>query len=135
MEVPMVRVPHRQWILSRLGLALVLWMGMLGGCYTAGEADLPVEIVLTMQATIVDLNPDAGSVMVKEEETYRTWRVAVVESTWVRARDGRHIDLAELRIGEKIEIRGTSRLENLITAYEINSLEDHPEEEDKDRPN
>ena len=117
-----------------MGVTLSLCGGMVGGCYTAKEGELPVAIVLVMRATVVDLNPDAGSVMVKEEETYETWRVAVVESTWVRARDGRHIDLADLRLGEKIEIRGTSRIDNLITAHEINSLEDHPEEEDNDRP-
>jgi hypothetical protein len=131
----MERIVHRSWVLPALGIAFCLWGGAIAGCYTAKEGELPVAIVLVMQATVVDLNPDAGSVMVKDDETHETWRVAVVESTWVRARDGRHIDLAELRIGEKVQIKGISRIDFLITAHEIYSLEDHPEDEDGDRSN
>jgi hypothetical protein len=131
----MERIGHGLQTLPVLGIALCLSVAMLGGCYTVGEGDLPVAIVLVMQGTVVDLNPEAGSVMVKEEENHDTWRVAVVESTWVRAPDGRHIDLGDLRLGEKVQIKGTSRIDFLITAQEINSLEDHPEEEDNDRTN
>ena len=134
-EVQMVRADYRSRVVLAAGITLLLAIGALCGCIVAKEGELPPATVLVMRATIVDLDSEAGSVTVKEDEIYDTWQVAVVESTWIRAPDGRHIGLEDLRVGERIEIRGTSRVNSLMTAREIISLEAHPEESNENRSN
>jgi len=131
----MERADHRLPVVLVLGIILSLAAGSWSGCTIAREGELPAAIVLVVRATIVDLDPKAGSVIVKEDEIYNTWQVAVVESTWIRAQDGHELDLEDLKIGERVEVRGTSRVTNLITAREIISFEEHPEEENENRSN
>jgi hypothetical protein len=131
----MIRADRQPGAVLAAGVSILLVAGAMGGCYVAAEGELPPAVVLVMRGVIVDLNPEAGTVTVKKDETYETWQVAVVASTRVRAGDGRYLELADLRLGERIELRGTSRVLDLITVYEIISLEDHPEEKNENRSN
>ena len=72
-----------------------------------------------LPAVVVDLDPEGETVTVKETTRYETWRVAMAGEPVVRTADGTRVGIAELRIGDRVEIRGTSRVEGLITAYEI----------------
>lgn len=111
----------------------VLVISMTGcgivGVSKRAPGELDPAIVVVMLATIVDLNEDAGSVTVKEDETFETWRIAVVESTWIRDHDGTLLALEDLSIGGRLEIRGTSRVSSLLTAHEMISLEEHPDKD------
>jgi hypothetical protein len=90
---------------------------------------IPPEVLHVLQAWIVSLDPELGSITVKENERYETWTVSIVPRTVIRTREGDHLAISDLRVGEQIEIRGTSRIGNHVTASEIELLEDRPEDE------
>jgi hypothetical protein len=85
-----------------------------------GRRGLPTPMVFLVNGTIVDLNPEGNTLTVKEDRTYATWTVTVAEDTSIIGAAGGIVPLSDLRIGEKVQIRGESRIEGILKAFEIN---------------
>lgn len=112
---------------------LALMMAGLGGC-AAGQRggmrgsgpkhgredrEIPPATLLILRATIVDLNPAAGTLTVKDDQTHGTWTVAVTKETAILGTGGQILALSEFQVGQKVRIRGTSRIEEVLTALEV----------------
>ncbi len=88
--------------------------------------DLPPRTFLLLRATIVDVDVDAAKLTVKDDSEHETWTVAVVEETRILGGNGDILALGELPVGRKVQIRGWSRIENLLTALEVNEIAESP---------
>lgn len=85
----------------------------------AGGGDIPPATLLLMRATIVDLNPAGGTLTVKDNESHGTWTVAVNEKTTILGADGGALKLSDFQVGQRVRIRGFSRIEEILTALEV----------------
>ena len=89
------------------------------GMQESRREDLPARSFLLVRATIVDLTPARGTMTVKDDQTHGTWTVAVTGETRIVGPGGSIIGLGDLQVGEKVQIRGYSRIEEFLTALEI----------------
>ncbi len=85
---------------------------------SAGE-DLPPPSLLLIHATIVDVNASRGTMTAKDDQSHGTWTVAVTEETRILGVGGAILTLNDLQVGQKVQIRGYSRIEELLTALEV----------------
>lgn len=113
--------------------ALVIATAGLAGCAGAppggmrgsgpmrgmGGGDIPPATLLLMHATIVDLNPAGGTLTVKDNDAHGTWTVAVTKETSILSAEGRTLTLSDFEVGQRVRIRGFSRIEEILTALEL----------------
>ncbi|MBD3160897.1 MAG: hypothetical protein GF346_01950 [Candidatus Eisenbacteria bacterium] len=113
---------ERVWICW--SVALFCLLGCAGAPRPGQDPDrIPPATVEYLPAVIVDLDPEGRTITVKETNRYETWRIVVREDRVVRTADGSPVGIAELRIGDRVEVRGMSRVAGLITAYEVTLVE------------
>ncbi len=83
------------------------------------ESDIPPASFLLVRATIVDLNPAGGTMTVKDDQSHGTWTVAVTKETLILGANGRVLTLNDFQVGQKVRVRGYSRIEEILTAIEV----------------
>jgi len=82
-------------------------------------SEIPPANFLLVRATIVDLNPVGGTMTVKDDQSHGTWTVAVTKETAIHGTNGDDLTLKDFQIGQKVRIRGYSRIEEILTALEV----------------
>jgi hypothetical protein len=111
------------WPVSVLCGLLLGWIGCARGPAGGGEPiDLPAEALILMRAIIVDVNPELRTITVKEDRVHETWTVAVTDETRIVSSDGALLVLEDLRIGQRLQIRGRSRYQAIVTALEVAAI-------------
>ena len=79
------------------------------------------------------MDEELRSVTIKEDELFRTWTVSILEETKIRTPGGSYLSMADLRVGDRVEVRGTSRVRNHVTALDI-ELEEDRNSQDSELP-
>jgi len=106
-----------------VSLAVALLAGCAGAPPRGPHRDMvPQPTVINMDGVIVDVRADAGTLTVKEDQAYDTWTVAVEPGTRIRGADALPATLADLKIGDRARIIGSSRVSWVMTASEIEVL-------------
>jgi hypothetical protein len=85
----------------------------------AGGEDLPPPNLVLIHATIVDVNASLGTLTAKDDQSHGTWTVAVTAETKILGAGGASLTLGDLQAGQRVQIRGYSRIEELLTALEV----------------
>ncbi len=81
---------------------------------------LPLEPeTRTFEATIVDIDRQAGKLTVKDREGWETWTVAVTTESWLRDDETGEIEIDAFEVGDQIRVIGVVRVPLVITAREI----------------
>ena len=84
-----------------------------------GGEDLPPPSLVLVHATIVDVNASRGTLTVKDDQSHGTWTVAVTAETRILGTGRAILALSDLQVGQRVQIRGYSRIEELLTALEV----------------
>jgi hypothetical protein len=104
-------------------LAAAAVLAAAAGCAVHPGSRNPGElwevVVEVVRAVVVDLDPEQGTITVKDRETYQTWTIAVVEMTQIRSTAGEVLQLADLRAEDLVEVRGQSRVAHLMVADQV----------------
>jgi len=85
---------------------------------------VPTSTLIVMDAVIVDVNPDAGTLTVKDDRSHDTWTIAVGTDTRILGPDAGSVALGDLRIGANVQIRGRSRIPWILIAEEVSVQEE-----------
>jgi hypothetical protein len=124
---------------SRLGgsaLALIA-LGLLAAACAGprtvarGRLDHDTDAVTTpdrilMTGVVVDTIDAAGTLTVKDVQDHSTWTVATGRGTRIYGADGGFTDLGAIEIGDKVQIRGESRVPSIVEAEEIDIQREEP---------
>jgi hypothetical protein len=121
-----------RWLRIRQVLVIALLIASTGCAALVPQSErqsLPPEVFEVMEAWIVSLDEELRTLTVKATDTYETWTVSVVEQTRIRAFEDDYLTMSDLQVGDRIEIRGSSRISNHVTAAEIERIDRRPDEE------
>jgi hypothetical protein len=80
---------------------------------------LPSGDVVLMIGVVVDTIGTAGTLVVKDVQDHGTWTVAIGPGTRFYGIEGGMINVTEIEIGQRVQIRGTSRVPSILEADEI----------------
>ncbi len=80
---------------------------------------LPPLVLRSIGAVVVDADPAGKKLTAKDEQTGTTWTILVLESTRIATDRGVPLRMEDLRSGERVLVRGSSRIEEVLTAEEI----------------
>ncbi len=79
-----------------------------------------------IEAVIVDTRPEARALTVKDVREHATWMVSYAEDVRIFGPDRPEMKPEELEIGSRVRISGTSRIELILRADEIELLDGTP---------
>ncbi len=75
--------------------------------------------LVLMVGVVVDTIGSVGTLTVKDVQDHGTWTVAVGPGTRFYGIDGGTVRLDEIEIGQRVQIRGTSRVPSIVEADQI----------------
>ena len=104
--------------------AIVAFAFVFAGCAApppppVGEGEVPPARIVVLEGTVVDLDAQAGRLLVKEPDRRGTWTVAVQRGARIETDAAASVALEQVRIGDRLRVTGRSRIESILIADEI----------------
>jgi hypothetical protein len=90
----------------------------------SGGAMEMAPVPTTIEAVIVDSRPEARALTVKDVREHATWMISFAEEVRIFGLERPEMRLEDLGIGDRVRISGTSRVELILKAHEIELLDD-----------